>query len=743
VSGPVSRSAASLALACLASSCLIQTEQPVLDGQDVRLTILHTSDIHSRLLPYDLAPLASDVSLGLSPLAAPFGGAARLAALIERERGRSQRVLYYDSGDCFQGAPIFNENHGAAEIQWLSLMRADAVVVGNHEFDEGAPNLFDQVSRHGSYPLLAANYDFRDPRNPSVAPLAHVVSPYVIRNVQGLKVGIIGMANISSLNSIVAEGNSVHAMPLEQNEILRAYVELLLPQVDVVSVVSHLGLTEDGHLVQGYQRTFYKHEVTRFTQRRRDPWVMVHDLSPGDPEGRAIFRIPGVRGLDFIMGGHLHVVLNPPQVLTDPDGRSVVLAHSGAFSKYLGRLDLILHQDPDFPEYGWTVKTHSYRAFPVDAAWCVENRPPYQNTDAYRAWVQSAVAECAHREHAPTRRLLDPYLVGLNQSLDLPRIFAWAPATVQRRNQTSGGDAPLGNLTADAMRRRRGVEAELAVTNTLGIRDALYAGPINLESMFNVFPFENAITVMYLSGAEIQELLDFVTSRSAGRGCQSQAQVAGVSFVMDCGQVQANGHRYTCELPADCPNFDAEGIAGIPWECRSGTCFAHPARDILVNGEPLERGWSYRVATNDYIARGGSGFRVLARNTTQFDTGISIRDALIESMRNFCNCEQVLAAAPMALEGDDVFLCRGEPLDLRTVRACEAIRDDPGAAHAGRCTCREVNLAREHGRDDGPCGHVGHAMAAFCEDPMRVPIVLGYEDGRIVRRVVDRSLEGR
>jgi 2',3'-cyclic-nucleotide 2'-phosphodiesterase (5'-nucleotidase family) len=45
---------------------------------------------------------------------------------------------------------------------------------------------------------------------------------------------------------------------------------------------------------------------------------------------------------------------------------------------------------------------------------------------------------------------------------------------------------------------------------------------------------------------------------------------------------------------------------------------------------PLNPAGSYRVAVNDYIANGGSGFIVLKRNTTKFNTGISLRDALVD-----------------------------------------------------------------------------------------------------------------
>ena len=52
------------------------------------------------------------------------------------------------------------------------------------------------------------------------------------------------------------------------------------------------------------------------------------------------------------------------------------------------------------------------------------------------------------------------------------------------------------------------------------------------------------------------------------------------------------------------------------------------AENILINGIPLDLEGTYELATNNYIANGGSGFEVLERNTTQRDTGISIRDVV-------------------------------------------------------------------------------------------------------------------
>src|SRR5688572_5801693 len=96
-----------IALALSASACTVTRDSPDLVGQDVRLTILHTSDLHSRLFPYTFVPNRFDRDDGLLPENGPFGGAARMATIIRRERAAAGRSLWLDSGDSFQGAPVF------------------------------------------------------------------------------------------------------------------------------------------------------------------------------------------------------------------------------------------------------------------------------------------------------------------------------------------------------------------------------------------------------------------------------------------------------------------------------------------------------------------------------------------------------------------------------------------------------------------------------------------------------------
>ncbi|TNE46821.1 MAG: bifunctional metallophosphatase/5'-nucleotidase [Deltaproteobacteria bacterium] len=566
-----------LSLATAVSACgRPGAPTPELKDRDVSLTILHTSDIHSRVLSYRLTPLRTDTSLGLDPEKAPFGGLARIMTILRRERAKSQRAIHLDSGDLFQGAPIFNVFRGEPELRSLSLLGLDAYVLGNHDFDNGGLVLSRQIALWSSLPMLSANYIYlADSRRRTADMLVKLTQPYIILQTQGLKIGVIGLANTSTLTSLAEGGNSLGITAREPNEVLQRYINLLRSQVDLLVALTHIGLTEDEHLVSGYYR----------------------EVNKADGKGLERKWVEGVRGLDVVIGGHHHVVLNPPKVIKDPDGRDVLVVHSGAFAKFVGRLDLVIHNGE--------VRSYRFRALPV-------------NGDI--------------PEDPDMLRMLEPYVLKLNQEIDTTRVFAFAPLQVPRFGRGTG-DSALGNLVADSMKIRQRVEADFSLTNSLGIRTDLQAGPVSLEQFYEIFPFENSITTLFLSGREVQEMLDFVTDRSSGRGCQSQAQVSGISFVMNCKERKAESICMGSKPNPLCsrnggklPCFDPLERTG-PKACLAGT--------------PINEFTSYKLAANDYIANGGSGFDVLQRNTTQFNTRVQLRDALIEFIEGLPNCDTV------------------------------------------------------------------------------------------------------
>ncbi len=505
------------------TSCLstVQNNDDIaLAGMDIRLTILHTSDIHSRLIPYYFEPSFTDAALGLNPDNGPFGGIAKISSILKEQRSKAGRVLHVDSGDSFQGAIIFNEFDGEAEMRLLSEIGLNAAVLANHEFDNGARNLALQYGVEGQFSLLAANYDFETWDLPWATELEKMVMPSQIYDLDGLRVGVMGLANFSSLNSIYDESNSMGVIPLEPGDVIPAEAAKLRAQgADLVIVVSHMGLDDD-----------------------QEQALQMADI-------------------DIFMGGHHHVAIDPPLVITNEEtGKRIPVVHSGAFAKFVGRLDAVVRMEED----GAKVMSHDYTLFPVDNA--VPEDPLVVD-------------------------ILEEYSEELDVKFNTEQVLAYANEKLTRYG-SDGGDSMLGNFAAEAMRFYPGVETEIALTNTLGIRADIPPGDITIDDLYNSMPFDNTITTMFLSGREVQELLDYVSSRSTERGCSSQAQIAGMTFDMVCDPDNAR------------------------------------AENIVINNIPMDPNGTYELATNNYIANGGSGFEVLERNTTQSDTGISIRDVV-------------------------------------------------------------------------------------------------------------------
>jgi len=634
----------------------------------IRLTAIHTGDIHSRLLPYDMDLMATDERLGMSQSNEPFGGIARAATVIRKIRSQAQHSIHVDSGDVFQGAPIFNEYHGEVEIYALNYLGMDAFIIGNHEFDDGVANLYDKLSK-AQFQILAANYQWKPSQGNEYLPLKDVARPYTIINAQGIKVGVIGMANYSSMSSSTYGDNSLGITVLENIQLVQSYIDLLQNDVNILTMVTHLGLGED-------------EDVIRKTV-----------------------------GLDVVFGGHLHVVLNPPKIIPDattsivdgreiPNPKMVPLVHSGAFMKYVGHFDGVFYPD-------YIVRPEIYQNEDIQGKIVDENGNVVADQDygKLRKWDLTLVShkytpipiESNIQEDAELSLLMAPYERELARRLNLRYIVGYAPQTLKRFG-TGGNDSPLGNFLADAMMVRQRVEADFGATNSLGIRTDINQGPVTNDQLYNVFPFPNTVSSMTLSGSEVWSLLDYNTYRSMNRGCQSQLQVSGVRYSLDCHTAKRvvddyldMGYLFEYQYRVDIFNDLCRKLDPMPSYCeiqyldpsnkgldpsmmdRSKNVYnVHFAKNIeFVRGacetdtdcpynedgisfckviedtqlgeykacvERVQPQWFYKFATNNYMAHGGSGFTTLKYNTTQRDTPVELRAVLLDSIEKQTSC---------------------------------------------------------------------------------------------------------
>lgn len=257
-------------------------------GDRVKLTILHTNDVHSRIDPFP----AEDVRYG------GMGGVAPRAALIKKIRQEEEHVLLFDAGDIFQGTPYFNFYEGEPELKLMSLMGYDAGTMGNHDFDNGVEGFVKQLP-HANFPFLTANYDFSD------TPLYGKTKPYTVFKKGRLKIGVYGLGiRLDGLVNKVQYGNTRYLDPIKK----ALEIEAILKneeKCDLIVCLSHLG---------------YKYANDKVSDR---------------------VLAASTYHTNLIIGGHTHTFLDKPEVLQNLSGKEVIVNQVGFAGINLGRLDFV------------------------------------------------------------------------------------------------------------------------------------------------------------------------------------------------------------------------------------------------------------------------------------------------------------------------------------------------------------------------------------------------------------------
>lgn len=160
--------------------------------------------------------------------------------------------------------------------------------------------------------------------------------------------------------------------------------------------------------------------------------------------------------------------------------------------------------------------------------------------------------------------------------------------------ETMNGHAPeslLSNFSADVYRNTASnylkTNVDIAIVNLGGLRTSVPKGDITVRKVFELMPFENELVIVWLRGDKLNEL------------CQYFASVGG------------------------------EGVSGLRM-----TIDNNKAIDITINGIVLDPTKLYSIATNDYLAGGNDKMYALANNEKRTNTGIKIRNMLLDYIKS-------------------------------------------------------------------------------------------------------------
>lgn len=252
------------------------------------LTILHTNDTHSQIIPFK--------TTNADTLRAGRGGFIRRIEMLKQERKKDPDLLLFDSGDFCQGSPYFTMYKGDVEVGLMNLMNYTAGTIGNHEFDFGLDNMI-RLFKNLNYPIVCANYDFANTE------LSKLVKPYIIIKRKGIKIGIFGLS--PKLEGLVAKENYG---PLKYKDPItcaqKAVNDLKAKGCDLIICVSHIGINIEG---------ISDEEV-----------------------------VANTRGIDLVLGGHSHTFLKELAYVKNIDGKKIGIDQNGKSGIFVGKIILKL-----------------------------------------------------------------------------------------------------------------------------------------------------------------------------------------------------------------------------------------------------------------------------------------------------------------------------------------------------------------------------------------------------------------
>ncbi|MBP1970496.1 2',3'-cyclic-nucleotide 2'-phosphodiesterase (5'-nucleotidase family)/predicted extracellular nuclease [Virgibacillus natechei] len=473
------------------------------------LSIMHMNDTHARVEPLP-----------------------KMVTAIKEFREDKPDSLLLHAGDVFSGTLYFNEFKGQADLELLNLMDLDAMVFGNHEFDlgdeEGGHESLSEFVKNANFPFLGTNIDFsQDPfmsgleTNQSLVddPENGEIYDSIIKEIDGEQVGIFGLDTEDTAN-IASPAEVTFDDFIETAE--QAVQDFEDEGIDKIIALTHIGF----------------------------------DSAP--EVGNDLRLAEAVDGIDVIVGGHSHSVLEEPvhipEVVTeDANGEATdptIIVQAGEYAEYLGTLDVTFNANGVITAYeGELLEVDGFAEDPE----ATEALAPYKEQ----------VDKVMNEE------------IGAKAMKDLtnPRQDEPGDDSV-RANETE-----LGNLVTDAMlakAQEKFPDTVISFQNGGGIRAPIDEGAITTGEVINVLPFSNDPVIVTLTGQEIKDILEY-SVRQAPAENGGFLHVSGMQFYYDSDEEPGN------RVVQMYVENDGE------------------LEEIRLDGE-------YQVTTNGFTGQGGDGF---------------------------------------------------------------------------------------------------------------------------------------
>ncbi|KRG07052.1 apyrase isoform X1 [Drosophila mojavensis] len=404
------------------------------------LSIIHINDLHARYEPTD----TGGGTCGEEEQC--IGGYARTVYTVRRllEEQKDYNPIYINAGDSFQGTLWYNIGRWNVTQEFLNILPADAMTLGNHEFDHGVSGLVPFLKTVQTN-MLVANMDCA--HEPTMEGL-YEKSKILERG--GRKIGLIGVI-LETTYDLANTGNLIFR---NESDTIREEARYLSEQgANIIIVISHCGYEVDKVIAE----------------------------QAGDV-------------IDVIVGAHSHTFLytgvppgpdkaygDYPTEVTHSNGHRVLIVQAGAYAKYVGNLTVYFDSKGDVIDF--------------------EGAPIYMSNDvpqdedvlvALQPW-QAQLEEASNRIVGNSRVYLQQVECARGEC-NLGNLYT--DSMLHAFIKEASAQAPnWSNVT-------------IALTSQGNFRVPLKAGNITYKQLVAMCPWENHLYALTLRGDHLLQLLE-------------------------------------------------------------------------------------------------------------------------------------------------------------------------------------------------------------------------------------------
>ncbi len=525
-----------LAAMLLATGCQ-QATPPV----EVNLVALN--DFHGNLLPSPFKYPEPTAPGGEVKLKA--GGIGPVSGVLAELRKEDPQLLLIGVGDMVGGSPPMSSMWAdEPSLKALKALDLKLSVVGNHELDHGKAELLRQVEggcqSERADKACQFDKDFKGAGFPYIS--ANLMDKqsgkplfagYRIEQAHGAKIAFVG-ATLRNVDAYVSARAMDGLYTVDEADAINALLpELKAQNVDAIVAVIHQG-----------GATPERFDQQDCNQLSGDVVEVAKRL---DPQIKVVLTAHTHEGYLCRLGDKL-------------------VTQGASYGRLLTRLTLTL--DP-----------HKHQLLDVKAHNLVVDAQRYQAS----AEIAPLLAEIESRSQAL-----------------LNKPVARLAAREVLRSTNEAGESAMGDLIADSqLAATRALGAQVALMNQGGMRMdiSLDEGQeqVNYGQVAAVQPFNNSLTLLTLSGAQLRELLE-QQWQDGGMGFYPLQPSASLTYRFD--DSRAKGQRVLAE-------------------------------SLMVDGQLVQPQQDYRIVMNSFLAEGGDNFSVLKQARDRLDTGINDLESMI------------------------------------------------------------------------------------------------------------------